>query len=85
MLERYDPEHNWHILILHRRVELSSLVEKSGSIREVEERGSEGHNGVSSGSSKSETKSKWPRKLAAIQVRETPPHTQIASTLSGFS
>ncbi len=44
MLERYDPEHSWHILILHRRVELSSLVEKFGNIREVEELGSKGSN-----------------------------------------
>jgi hypothetical protein len=44
MLERYDPERSWHILILHRRVERSSLVGRSGSIHEGEELGSVGKN-----------------------------------------
>ena len=40
MLEQCDPGRSWHILNHHKRVERSSLVGRSGSIREVEEPGS---------------------------------------------
>ena len=48
MLAQYGPEHSWHILTHHRRVEQSSSVEKFGSIHEVGVLGSVG-NDVSSG------------------------------------
>lgn len=80
MLERYDPERSWHILIHRRRVEPSSLVGRSGSIHEVEELGSV-DNMCQNRSFKKQHKGKSPLQISP-RGRETPAHAQIASIFS---